>query len=152
MGGPTPWHGRTRALPATWPSQDTTQRSTGSKWAACWHRGNHFWPLNFFFSSRYQLWVRFNLCSVNDGILRNFGLSSHVKTCWVSWALGYAKRTMLCSILFLFMLSTLHVWLLSDCNSFCLLFYICYKWLLAASWCHCNTWCGDLHNRLWLSF
>lgn len=51
MGGPIPWHGRARALPTTWPSQGTTQRSTGSRWATAWQRSTHFTASEFFFPS-----------------------------------------------------------------------------------------------------
>lgn len=51
MGGPIPWHGRSRALPTTWPSQGTTQRSTGSKWATAWQRSTHVTASEFFFPS-----------------------------------------------------------------------------------------------------
>lgn len=94
MGSPIPWHGGTRALPATWPSLGTTQRSRGSKWAAAWHRSTHFWPRVFFtlllLPAVSQIQRTFG--QVNEGILQNFGLSSQVKTCWVSWVLGYAKK------------------------------------------------------------
>lgn len=40
-GDPVPWHWRTRVSPTTWPSQGTTQRSTGTPSAATCHRSTH---------------------------------------------------------------------------------------------------------------
>lgn len=148
MGGSIPWHGWTRALPTTWPSQNTTQRSTGSTWATALQKSTHFRALECFFppsSVTVMNQIQCTLTQLNEGLWPVFTSQHMLSMIGVEWDMQKGK---ICCIFFHFRFSAFFGFF-NMCNCPCL--HISHCWVATVSWCCCH-WMCELANSYGLVF